>query len=95
MGKRKRIRPDWSETPPPKGSYRSIFKYGDPGKFKHPGDQWYAMLKDELGMTDNDFRTKGHEGRDPVVLKRPCGLSSGQIERITEIVGPANVATDE
>ena len=95
MRKGKRTRPDWSETPPPAGSYRSIFKYGDPGKFKHPSDPWYAMLKDDLGMTDDDFGTKGHEGREPVAVKRPCGLSSGQIDKITEIVGTANVATDE
>ena len=94
MPKWKRNRPDWSETPPPEGSYRSIFKYGDPGKFKHPGDSWYAMLKDELGMTDHDFRIKGHEGRESVDIKRPSGMPSAHRKEITGIVGAVNVQRD-
>ena len=94
MLKRRRMQPDWSETPPPKKSYRSIFKYGDPGKFKHPSRQWVTMLKNELGMTDQDFRNKAHEGRNPVDLKRDLILSSEDIEKLTEIVGPSNVTTD-
>ena len=48
MFKRKMTGPQWTESPPPPKSYRSVFKYGDPGKFKHPNRQWVAMLKDEL-----------------------------------------------
>ncbi len=56
MFSRKGIRPGWTETPPPPKSYRSIFKYGDPRKFKHPGQRWVSMLKDELGMPDQYFK---------------------------------------
>ena len=71
MNRRKSFRPAWSEAPPPRGSYRSIFKFGDPAGFKHPSDNWYAMLKEALGMTDRDFVVKQAEGRAAVDLRRP------------------------
>ncbi len=94
MFKGKRIHPQWSETVPPEKSYRSIFKYGDPGKFKHPNHQWVTMLRDELGMTDQDFRRKSHEGRNPVAIKRDLMLSSEHIDNFRTIVGPDNITTD-
>ena len=94
MFKRKKRHPQWSESPPPPHSYRSIFKYGDPLKFKHPNRRWVTMLKDELGMTDVDFRNKIHEGRNPVDLKRSLILSSQQVEIITKIVGPENATSE-
>lgn len=94
MKKRKTKQPDWSETPPPMGSYRSIFKYGDPGKFKHPNRQWVAMLKDELGMTDQDFWRKSSEGRDRVDIIRNIKLFPEHIEYLEKIVGPENITTD-
>ena len=75
MPKTKPFRPDWSETPPAAGTYRAIFKYGAPERFKHPSDQWYAMLKAEFGMRDDDFRAKQAEGRQPVALKRSSKLT--------------------
>ncbi|HKI50379.1 MAG TPA: FAD-binding oxidoreductase, partial [Desulfobacteria bacterium] len=90
----KKIRPGWSETPPSPKSYRSIFKYGDPGQFKHPSKEWVTMLKEDLGMTDHDFKTKTHEGREPIDLTRDLALSSEHIEKISEIVGSSNISTD-
>jgi len=94
MFKRKMTGPQWTESPPPPKSYRSVFKYGDPGKFKHPNRQWVAMLKDELGMMDQDFRTRTHEGRNPVRLTRDLIFSTEHIENLTKIVGPENVTAD-
>jgi alkyldihydroxyacetonephosphate synthase len=95
MDRRKKFRPAWSEEPPPPGSYRSIFKYGDPAGFKHPSDKWYAMLKEEFGMGDRDFRNKQAEGRSAVDLQRPSQLTDRQIAAVGAIVGPENVAADE
>ena len=89
------FRPDWSEEPPPAGSFRSIFKYGHPAGFKHPSDAWYAMLKTEFGLTDDDFRTRCNEGRQALDLARPTGLAAHQIDALAAIVGPQNVAGDE
>jgi alkyldihydroxyacetonephosphate synthase len=94
MAKSKEFRPDWSETPPAEGTFRAIFKYGDPAQFKHPSDQWYSMLKEAFGMTDSDFRHKCGEGRDPVTLDRPCGLRADQVDALAAIVGRDNTTTD-
>ncbi|MCU0577092.1 MAG: hypothetical protein MUD15_09750, partial [Desulfobacterota bacterium] len=67
-------RPDWTETPPLPGSFRSIFKYGDPGRFKHPSDAWVRMMKQEFRMSDADFLHKINEGHAPVVLNRRPAL---------------------
>jgi alkyldihydroxyacetonephosphate synthase len=94
MPKAKTFRPAWSETPPQDGTYRAIFKYGRPDQFKHPSDQWYAMLKEEFGMTDADFRHKRGEGRAPVSLERPPRLSSERVDALAAIVGPENISSD-
>ncbi len=94
MSVTKPFRPDWSEVPPADGTYRAIFKYGDPHRFKHPSDNWYAMLKAEFGMTDADFRRKQPEGREPVALDRPSQLSAGQVDALAAIVGTENISSD-
>jgi alkyldihydroxyacetonephosphate synthase len=91
----KGFRPAWSEEPPPPGSYRSIFKYGDPAGFKHPSDQWFTMLKAEFGMTDRDFHRPQTDGRAPVDIQRPPRLEARQVQAIVAIVGPSNIAADE
>ncbi len=87
--------PDWSETPPEPGSFRSIFKYGAPDQFKHPNSSWVNMLRDELALPWNHFQGKQAEGRQKVVLARPSGLTSEQVERLQAIVGPENSARDD
>jgi alkyldihydroxyacetonephosphate synthase len=90
----RKFRPDWSETPPAAGTYRAVFKYGHPARFKHPSDAWYAMLKADLGLTEADFRRKRREGREALAVERPCGLPREQVAALTAIVGPENAATD-
>ncbi|MDJ0803707.1 MAG: FAD-binding oxidoreductase, partial [Desulfobacterales bacterium] len=95
MKAKKPFQPDWSEEPPPPGSYRSIFKYGDPSGFKHPSDKWYAMLKEDFGLNDRDFAARQNEGRAPLALERPPRLAERQMAALTAIVGAENVAADE
>jgi alkyldihydroxyacetonephosphate synthase len=87
--------PSWTETAPATGSYRSIFKYGDPNHFKHPSAHWYEMMKEEFGLTDDDFKKKKDEGNTRVVLNRPPALNPGQIEKLSAIVGNENVSLDD
>jgi len=91
----KRFLPDWSEKPPRKGSYRSIFKWGDPKEFKHPSDAWYEMLKEEFSMTDDDFKKPRFEGNEKVVIDRKMTLTEAKIIALTEIVGKKNVVFDD
>ena len=52
----KGFEPKWLMTPAPAGSYRSIFRWGDPEFFKYPKESLYKMMKEAFHMTDEDFR---------------------------------------
>jgi len=91
----KHFHPDWTEKAPEPGTFRSIFKYGDPHSFKHPSNKWYEMMKREFHLNDADFLKKQEDGHAPVVMNRPIALTSSQIEEIKSIVGPQNVALDD
>ena len=91
----KHFHPDWTEKAPAPGTFRSIFKYGDPHSFKHPSDKWYEMMKREFHLNDADFLKKQEEGHAPVVMNRPTALTPSQIEQLKSVVGPENVALDD
>ncbi len=91
----KKFRPDWTKKAPPDGTYRSIFKYGDPKGFKHPSAAWYEMIKRDFHLSDKDFMSKNKEGLEPISLKRSVALKAQQIESIQNIVGKENVALDD
>ena len=42
----KGFEPKWLLTPAPAGSYRSIFRWGDPEFFKYPKESLYKMMKE-------------------------------------------------
>jgi len=90
-----KFRPDWTEKPPVPGTYRSIFKYGNPQQFKHPSDAWYKMIKQDFNLSDADFTSKVKEGLEQVTLNRPINLQKQQIEAIQNIVGKENVSLDD
>lgn len=90
----KRFEPEWREDVPSAGSYRSIFKY-DPTKFKHPSRAWFEMFKSEFGMTDDDFRKRRPGGDEQVKIDHAIKLSGAQLQDFREMVGEANVATDD
>jgi alkyldihydroxyacetonephosphate synthase len=92
---KKRFLPHWTESAPPKGTFRSVFKYGDSHSFKHPNAKWYQMIKEEFEMTDDDFRSKKSEGLTPVQIDRPVSLEARHRERIEAIVGRDNVTSDD
>jgi len=87
--------PDWYEKEPPTNSYRSIFKWGDPDRFKHPNKRLYALMKEAFNLTDADFRKKENLGEEPVEYDLPSRLSPEQLEELKAIVGQANVQTDD
>jgi len=91
----KEFQPKWREKPPKKGSYRSVFKWGAPDEFKHPGKLWYAMLKQEFNLTDADFKKPRLEGDEKVKIDSEIKLSTRQIDKFIEIAGERNVAHDD
>lgn len=92
---KRRFTPHWTETAPLHGTFRSIFKYGDPHAFKHPSAKWYEMIKQDFGLTDNDFRVKADEGLGIVHIDRPVRLEARHRERMEDICGKDNVNTDD
>lgn len=96
---KKNFEPSWTETPPGTGSYRSIFKWGAPDRFKHPNPRLYKMLKEKFGMDDNDFAEKVMEGNEMVSLagdnKLPKVVTADDLSFFSGIIGPENVSFDD
>ena len=95
MSKKDSFIPDWIHEAPKKNSYRSIFKWGDPNGFKHPSKGMYSFMRDELGMTDDDFKQRKTEGNEEVLCNDPIKLDQKHIDAITKIVTAENVKTDD
>lgn len=87
--------PNWCESAPPEGSYRSILKWGDPNEFKHPNKRLYTLMKKTFHMTDDDFKTKEKMGLDKVSYNAPISLTEEQIAVFKKIVGEDNVKSDD
>lgn len=94
LRKKDEFLPDWTDEAPRAGTYRSIFKWGDPYGFKHPNNRLYKMIKDVFQLTDNDFRERTEEGNEIVTCDSPIRLSAEQINRFEDIVGRGNVSKD-
>ncbi len=73
-------------------SYRSIFKWGDPGEYKHPNNQLYEELKTTFNLTDSDFDKKIKDGNDKVKCNKKPKLSKTQINTFAKIVGHDNIS---
>ncbi len=94
-GKWKGFMPDWRETAPLAGSYRSIFKWGDPAGFKHPNEKLYREMKEVFGLSDDDFRQRRREGDEAVRLARTPRLGASHVQAMARIVGEENVSTKD
>lgn len=90
-----KFRPNWCEEAPPEGSYRSIFKWGDPKEFKHPNSRLYELMKKTFEMTDEDFKTPQKMGLEKVKYDKKCNLSKEQVDMFKSIVGEENVKEDD
>ncbi len=87
--------PAWSEQPPPENSFRSVFKWGAPDGFKHPSDNWYAMMKEEFDLSDDHFKNKVREGLEPVTIKKKPKLLKKHLAKFKDMVGSQNVSQDD
>lgn len=92
----KEFEPEWVKEAAPKGSYRSIFRWGDPNYVKYPKESLYKMMKEKFGMKDEDFRQyDGDIGMEQVKLDIPCHLDNLHINALKSIVGSDFVSTDD
>ena len=93
----KGFEPKWLLTPAPEGSYRSIFRWGDPEFFKYPKESLYKLMKETFHMTDDDFRDYADDiGFDRVELPdHPSEMAPEHLQALREIVGEDFVTTDD
>ena len=90
----KGFEPAWIRKVAPKGSYRSIFRWGDPEFVKTPKESLYNMIKDRLAMTDEDFRQYSMDtGFEQVSLPdNPPKLARKHVTALTQIVGEGKMS---
>ncbi|MFA5449208.1 MAG: FAD-binding oxidoreductase [Clostridia bacterium] len=91
----KGFEPQWIKERAPKDSYRNIFKWGDPEYYKIPKESLYKMLKEQFGMTDDDFKETKELGMEKVEFDVPITLTAEQIAELERISGKENVKTDD
>ncbi len=92
----KGFEPKWYKEIAPKGSYRSIYKWGDPAFNKVPKEALYKMMKETFHLTDDDFKQYAEPlGLEIVKLDKPCGLTEQQLDELRLIVGDDNVSVDD
>ncbi|WP_024466721.1 FAD-binding oxidoreductase [Treponema pedis] len=96
MGKRYKYRdfkPVWEQVPPPKESFRSVLKWGNPNEFKEPNERLYKYMKTVFGIGDDEFKQKKYEGLEPLPETLEVKLEQKHIEKLKEIFGDAEVST--
>lgn len=92
----KGFEPKWFLDEPPKRSYRSIFKWGDPHFNKVPKENLYKLLKEKFDLTDYDFKQYVSPlGTEEVVLDVSCRLPVEVLDELSSIVGKDNVSIDD
>ena len=93
----KGFEPKWVLTPAPEGSYRSIFRWGDPEFFKYPKESLYKLMKETFKMTDDDFKDYTDDiGFDKVDLSDyPSKIDPKHVEALKKIVGDDFVTTED
>lgn len=94
MGFKKNFTPPWRETAPITGTYRSIFKWGDPHDFKHPNNKLFAHLKETFNLDDKYFTKRLAEGDELVINKKKIRLKPAQIRALEKIAGSQNISTE-
>ncbi len=94
---KKTFEPEWRETAPVEGSWRSVFKWGAPLGFKHPNTQLYQLLKETFNLTDDNFKSKVSQGDEKAVLDKSqvASLTANQVETFEGIVGQENINSDD
>jgi len=94
--KYKGFEPKWVDKEFPKDSYRSIFKWGDPGHIKAPNENLYKLIKQVFHVEDEFFKEyKENLGFDKVQFDIPSNLDQLHINAFKEIVGHDFVRTDD
>ncbi len=86
--------PEWLNTAPQKGSFRSILKWGSPDEFKNPSPGFLNVIKQGLGLSDSDFKEKQKPGEEKVKDCKASMISESDLRLFENIVGKENLAVN-
>ena len=87
--------PKWINEAPKEGSFRSIFKYGDPNGFKHPNDRLVDELKNKFNISEDGFSEMESTGDELFTEEIKSKLSNAQVSKFVEICGQENISSKE
>jgi alkyldihydroxyacetonephosphate synthase len=93
MAKKDEFYPKWCEQEAPPRSFRSLIKYGDPRAFKHPNRGLFRLVKEALGMSNEDFKNP-RLCMEPFDIEIPSGLPEEHMNALRLMVGGENFFTD-
>ncbi len=92
----KGFEPHWVTERAPEGSYRSVFRWGDPDFVKIPKESLYTLMKESFGMTDADFsRYDLDTGMEPIGELPPPNMAVKDLIELRNIVGNENLSTED
>ena len=94
MSDNQSFRPDWIDTPPEPGTFRSIFKWGAPDQTKHPSPGFFRAIKEALALTDADFQQPARTGEELVPSDLAPALPAEDLAALEQIVGADNISTE-
>lgn len=94
MAAKKKVIPSWYTQPTPPGTYRSLFKWGDPAEFKHPNSGLVKLVMDTFDLSEEDLKQPLDLGLDAVDVEFPVTLPVQHINALSAIVGEENISTD-
>lgn len=94
MARRTEDNPNWYLDPPPRRSYRSIFKWGDPSFNKVPKASLVSMMRSRFNIEKPLVDPTEPLGLETVPSYMPSKLTEAQVSRLKAIVGDENVSLD-
>ena len=86
--------PPWHREPPPPGSWRALFQWGDPDRSQPPAPAMVRLVMDLLAMSETDFQTPRRLGLGPVRLAPPR-LAHTARRDLEAMLGAGNVQSDD
>ncbi len=86
--------PGWYKDPTPAGTYRSLFKWGDPAGFKHPNSGLVKLVMDTFGLSREELAKPVNLALELIPDAVPSKLPSRHLERFIQVCGAENVRTD-
>ncbi len=93
MSKQKFV-PGWYTEPTPAGTYRSLFKWGDPAGFKHPNSGLVKLVMETFDLKKEDLSKPVDLALDPIPDTVPTKISDKHLKEFIKICGTDNVHTD-